>query len=262
MGNEKSALLLWIAVVGACGSGPPLPARYVGAESCAACHAKEWNDWRGSHHDRSMQPAAKSTVQGSFAGETFESAALWARFRRDDAGYVIDTREAGVTRSHRVAYTFGVEPLQQYLIDAGGGRLQAFTFAWDTRRRRWFDLQLGRGPPPGDPFHFGGRYFTWNAMCADCHSTGVRKNYDPTTDRYATTFAAVNVGCQSCHGPGSRHVEWAMRPAGARPADRGLVGGARPASAAAEIETCAPCHARRSRVAAEPAPGAPLSDNY
>ena len=46
-------------------------------------------------------------------------------------------------------------------------------------------------------------------MCADCHSTNVRKNYDAATDRYATTWSEINVACEACHGPGSRHVAWA-----------------------------------------------------
>ena len=49
----------------------------------------------------------------------------------------------------------------------------------------------------------------WNFMCAECHSTGVRKNYDAANDRFATTFAEISVGCEACHGQGSRHVAWA-----------------------------------------------------
>ena len=46
-------------------------------------------------------------------------------------------------------------------------------------------------------------------MCAECHSTGVRKNYDAANDRFATTFAEISVGCEACHAQGSRHVSWA-----------------------------------------------------
>ena len=46
-------------------------------------------------------------------------------------------------------------------------------------------------------------------MCADCHSTDVRKNYDFATDKFQTRWAEINVGCEACHGPGSRHLEWA-----------------------------------------------------
>ena len=46
-------------------------------------------------------------------------------------------------------------------------------------------------------------------MCAECHSTGVRKTYDAAKDHFATTFAEISVGCEACHGQGSRHVGWA-----------------------------------------------------
>ena len=46
-------------------------------------------------------------------------------------------------------------------------------------------------------------------MCAECHSTGVHKNYDAANDRFATTWAEISVGCEACHGQGSRHVGWA-----------------------------------------------------
>jgi hypothetical protein len=39
-------------------------------------------------------------------------------------------------------------------------------------------------------------------MCAECHSTGVRKNYDLNTGRFFTAYAEFNVGCEACHGAG------------------------------------------------------------
>src|SRR5207253_22605 len=51
----------------------------------------------------------------------------------------------------------------------------------------------------------------WNFMCAECHSTGVRKNYDATADRFATTWAEISVGCEACHGQGSAHLDWVRK---------------------------------------------------
>ena len=53
-------------------------------------------------------------------------------------------------------------------------------------------------------------------MCSECHSTGVRKRYDPEHDTYQTTWSEISVGCEACHGPGSLHVEWAKAPPMAR----------------------------------------------
>ena len=127
-------------------------------------------------------------------------------------------------------------------------------------------------------------------MCAECHSTGVRKNYDAATDRFATTWAEISVGCEACHGQGSRHVAWAK----ARQElvavrqdsdpDKGLLvrfderagvdlgatirrpatpqRSAAPASLRKEVETCGLCHARRGQISEDWVPGRPLSDTH
>ena len=44
------------------------------------------------------------------------------------------TGPEGETETHRIDYTFGWEPLQQYLIDIGQGKMQALHIAWDTQK--------------------------------------------------------------------------------------------------------------------------------
>jgi cytochrome c554/c'-like protein len=61
----------------------------------------------------------------------------------------------------------------------------------------------------GDSLHWTGRDQTWNYQCASCHSTDLKKNYDLAADTYATSWSDVNVACEACHGPGSRHIAWA-----------------------------------------------------
>ncbi|MEO7736405.1 MAG: tetratricopeptide repeat protein [Kofleriaceae bacterium] len=203
----------------ACGTAP---AAYVAPARCASCHPDEAARWRGSHHDRAMEVAGPDTVLGDFRA----TAAAGGSRARDGDGYQLD--------GHRVSYTFGVEPLQQYLVDAPGGRLEASALAWDTARGAWFRVT------PEDLPH---RYRTWNTMCADCHSTAVDKGYDADTERFTTRFADVDVGCQACHGPGSRHAADPTQPVTAR----------------GDAEACAPCHARRATIAQR---GATLLDRY
>lgn len=59
-------------------------------------------------------------------------------------------------------------------------------------------------------------------MCAECHSTGVRKDYDAAHDRFATSFAEISVGCEACHGAGSRHIQWARNGRRGDVPDKGL----------------------------------------
>jgi hypothetical protein len=182
-----------------------------------------------------MAPATADSVAGRFDGATVDG----TRLRRDGDAYVLDVTGGEAPGSYRVRYTFGVEPLQQYLVELPGGRLQAAALAWDTANRTWFRVQSSELP-------WTSRYHTWNTMCADCHSTAVDKGYDPEHDRFATTVREVAVGCQACHGPGSRH---AADPRQALEVSRGTDG-------------CAACHARRTAITATATPGAPLLDQF
>ena len=129
----------------------------------------------------------------------------------------------------------------------------------------------------------------WNFMCAECHSTGLRKNYDAKADRFATTWAEISVGCEACHGQGSRHTAWAHDqqswwPFGKREdPSKGLLvrfderhdvawpidpqtGTARrsaaPATLRKEVETCGLCHARRAGFHEDWMPGQWLSQTH
>jgi predicted CXXCH cytochrome family protein len=216
-----------------------------------------------------MAVAGETTVLGDFGDVIFEHRGVKSRFFRKDGEYFVNTQgHDGEWRDFRVVYTFGVEPLQQYLLELPRGRLQSFTVAWDTRPKedggqRWFSLDPDEKITPEDPLHWSGSLYNWNSRCASCHSTGLRKRYEAQTDSYETTWNDVDVSCQACHGPGEAHVAWARDPAqkSAEKKHRGLrVSFAGPAKA--EIEVCAPCHSRRHAISEAGDAGAPLLDHY
>jgi cytochrome c553 len=159
-------------------------ATYVGSERCASCHPDETARWRPSNHARAMQAATEQTVLGDFNGTTLEHRGkTWRFFRKGDKFVVSAEGPDGAMHDYEVAYTFGVAPLQQYLVPFPGGRLQALSAGWDVKEKRWFHVNP-RGPAaPGDWLHWTRAGQNWNGMCADCHSTNVRKNYDPTAIR-------------------------------------------------------------------------------
>jgi predicted CXXCH cytochrome family protein len=257
---------------------PVLPARtasYVGSPTCAECHTHEAAAWRPSQHANAMASATAATVLGHDSafferGETFRIKAIGP----DDR-----------TSEFPVAYTFGVFPLQQYLIPLSGGRLQAYRWAWDARPagaggQRWFDLYPGESLEPGDPLHWTGSRQNWNFMCADCHATNLRKGYDPETRAFRTTWSELGAGCESCHGPGSAHVAAARAgTAGPSPgltarlderrgvrwsidAATGQPARSQPRLSDREIEVCARCHSRRSQMTDDLQAGDPLEDAF
>ena len=266
----------------------PEPAAYVGVEVCARCHQGETDLWRGSHHDLAMQEAREDTVLGSFNGTVFEHEGVTTKFFRRDGKFLVETEgPGGGSGEFEVAYVFGVEPLQQYLLALPRGRLQALTVAWDTRPKaesgqRWFHLYPDEVIAPDDPLHWTGRLQNWNLMCAECHSTALEKGYDFESDTYETTWSEIDVSCEACHGPGSRHALWGESEKAKRGADSGLVvdlsdrDGAvwvmdmttglskrePPRQGRTEVETCARCHSRRSSQQADYVHGEPILDTH
>ncbi|HUL60493.1 MAG TPA: tetratricopeptide repeat protein [Anaeromyxobacteraceae bacterium] len=246
-------------------SAPPGEPQFVGSERCKACHQKAYDAWKGSHHAKAMQAARDDTVLGDFGGATFlHRGKTWRFFRQGERFMVHAEGPDGALRDYEVAYTFGLEPLQQYLVVFPGGRLQCLSAAWDTRARRWFYVNPGPDAPPGDWLHWTRPGQSWNAMCADCHSTAVRKRYDPEKDAYRTTWSEIMVGCEACHGPGSRHAAWAAQPAmGRAPVENAALVTRTSRLAGPElVALCAPCHARRSQFADQGVPGGELLDRY
>jgi Tfp pilus assembly protein PilF len=272
-------------------------AGFIGGQVCAECHKAQADLWRGSHHALAMQKATEATVLGDFNGATLEHSGAVTTFAHSDGEFRVNTDGPdGALHDYEIAYTFGVYPLQQYLIAVPGGRLQALGVAWDSRPKeqggqRWFHLYPDRKLPAGDRLHWTGRDQTWNYQCADCHSTDLKKNYDLTTDTYATSWVDVDVSCETCHGPGSRHIVWARSYTGPsvnaatpgrleadhmgltnwlKPVDHGHwemnreTGIARRTEplVSAELDICAACHSRRRMIAKSAAPRAPFLDSY
>lgn len=236
---------------------------------CLRCHRQQAGRWAGSHHALAMAVASEDSVLGDFNDQTFTHQGVSSRFFRRAGQYFVNTEgRDGQRQDFEVSYTFGVQPLQQYLVAFPDGRLQALTVAWDSRTReqggqRWFQLQPDTVAPPGDPLHWTGRMYNWNTRCAECHSTNLKKNYDPQTDSYETTWSEVNVSCQSCHGPGAAHVEWAQNGSDAQAEpDYSLVNAAIREHPQALVDSCARCHSRRHPISPDDAHGRALLDDF
>ncbi len=268
-------LLVCVGLVGAAAAGwwffapphavAPEDAHYVGRATCARCHAGEEKLWRGSHHDRAMDPATADTVLGDFDDARFEHDGVVTTFRRDGDKFVVRTLGPdGELHDYDVRWVFGFTPLEQDLVELENGHVQCLRQAWDADENRWFDLYPDEHIPPHDELFWAGRAQNWNWMCADCHSTGLRRNYDAKTDTYATTFEEIDVSCEACHGPGSAHVAWAESgPIGRHSvAGQGLVVRLSPQDPRPELESCAPCHSRRGILTEERIPGQPFDDGY
>ncbi len=213
---------LLLAAVSACQQAPPggePSPGFVGSGACATCHESEFDRWQASHHALAMQPATEAAVLGDFDNSRFVYFDETIEFTHQNGAFSVSALDSnGERQNWTVSHAFGIEPLQQYLVETSDGRKQALPVAWDTRPatmggQRWFHLYADEYVGPADPLHWTGPYQNWNFMCAECHSTNLVTGYDYESDRFDTSFAEVSVGCEACHGPGSAHIAQADRDA-------------------------------------------------
>lgn len=179
---------------------------YVGSESCKSCHEVEYADWTGSHHDKAMMIADAASVLADF-NTSFTSQGVTSRFYMKEGKHFVHTEGAdGIYNDFEILYTFGIEPLQQYIVEFPRGKFQCLRTAWDTEKKVWFDLYPDMKLVHDEWIHWTKGGLNWNIMCSDCHSTLVKKNYNPVKDSYKTSYSIINVSCEACHGPGKEHV--------------------------------------------------------
>ena len=237
---------------------------YVGDQSCKKCHSTEYGEWKQSHHYMSMLPPNDSTVKGDFNNITFTADGVSSRFYKKGKKFYIYTEgDDGKNHEFEVKYIFGFTPLQQYLVQFPEGRLQVPRLSWDVNKKKWFNQYAGQKIPSHDWLHWTGNAQNWNTMCATCHSTNLRKNYDVKTDTYKTSYAVINVSCESCHGAGKQHIDFIN--GDYKSGER--VGGsfmklAKNSKQIEEINTCAPCHARISEINGSHIESKEILDNY
>jgi predicted CXXCH cytochrome family protein len=251
---------------------------YSGRESCRECHEKEYDLFTGSDHDQAMDVATEETVLGDFNNATFTHLGVTSEFYKQKGGFFVKTEGPdGELEEYEVKYTFGIRPLQQYLVEFPGGAMQCLPLCWDTRSseeggQRWFHIYDEERIPPEDMLFWTRISQNWNYMCAECHSTNLRKSFDPVTETYQTTWSEIDVSCEACHGPGSRHIKWAEQvELGAQPdalpnlglvirlkdtdnaswvfeSDSNTAKRSVPRNSNTLVNMCVRCHARRSTI--------------
>ena len=222
------------------------------------------------------------SVLGDFSGATFDYHGVTSRFFRKDGKFFVETDGPdGKLATFEIKYTFGVDPLQQYLIEFPDGRIQALSIAWDSRPKdkggqRWFHLYPERGHPPrrraaldqAEPeleFHVRRMPFDRRAQELRCGDRSLRNHLerdqrrlrDLSRNRIATMSrgrATSRAGGRSASAKtaprasrfASTNAQTSPGRQTRRPASRSAVFA--PALLRTEVETCGFCHARRRRI--------------
>jgi len=234
-------------------------AGYAGSESCRECHAEEFTKWQHSHHGLAERKPSPELDGAAFTpAKTFTHGSQTSEARQDGAHYVMETPGFENRRGPwTVERVIGHDPLRQFMVAGTGGRLHALENAWDPHKNEWFNIYGQEDRKPGEWGHWTGRGMVWNQMCASCHNTRLRKNYDAASDSYRTSMVEMSVGCEACHGPSKDHVTWQQSHRG-QPGDPTL----KKLSRDQYLDTCGQCHARRSELTGDFVPGDSFWDHH
>lgn len=224
---------------------------YAGSATCRECHTQIFDQWAGSHHGLAERAPSEALDGTAFEPpRTFTHGTQKTEVRRHDGKFEVQTTgPGGKVAWFTVDRVIGDDPLRQFLVAASGGRWQALEVAFDPKKSEWFDVYGAEDRQPGEWGHWTGRGMTWNSMCASCHNTRVRKNYDPTADTFHTAMAGRTVACESCHGPMKAHVAQPQAPVRRLTRDEML-------------DTCGSCHARRGEITGDFHPGEKFTDHH
>ena len=233
--------------------------QYAGSESCRACHADQFARWKGSNHgmaerkpDAALEDAAFSNAKPFSHGTQSTTPE-----KKGEEFFLTALGFANKISTYKVERVIGHDPLRQFLIASERGRFQVGEACFDPHKNEWFNLYGNEDRKPGEWGHWTGRGMMWNQMCAACHNTRVRKNYDLNKDEYRTTMAELTVSCESCHGPMKAHGDWQVAHPGAKGDPT-----AKQWTKEQHMENCAGCHARRDEVTGDFVPGESFWDHY
>jgi len=181
-------------------------------QQCITCHQQSQHDWQQSDHANAMAIADKTSVLANFDNKQVEHYGQKAFFFLKDERYQVTISYDDKTDTYPIKYAFGHFPLQQYLVETEPGKLQVLPFAWDSRNKaeggqRWYHNYSHEEIRPEDRLHWRQPLQNWNGMCADCHSDGLVRDYNPEKNSFTSQFDNINVGCLSCHGDMSEHAQ-------------------------------------------------------
>ncbi len=188
--------------------------QFVGSEKCQTCHQAEYTSWKGTWHSKMVRTAKDGLLKD--AGEN------WAKDSKGTAGPTKGNISGAAATMEDVVFVVGSHWKQRFLIPnpASGGH-QFLDKQWNSIHKQW------------EPY---GQKNTWEGQCSTCHATGYKVlavNEKNVVTKW--TMSEKNVGCEACHGPGSKH---------AAAGDKREIFNPGKASLAESSKVCGYCHIR------------------
>ncbi|WP_243358501.1 ammonia-forming cytochrome c nitrite reductase subunit c552 [Fundidesulfovibrio terrae] len=204
-------------------------ASFVGSAACKDCHVKEFTQWAASGHANMLRPVKPEIVKADFGGVeiAYEGVEVEDADKnkvkinpkvkaetRDGKFFVtlLDADNPGNAQSYEVVEVLGSLWEQQYYLTVGD-KVFPSPVRWVENDRQWRKAAFAPfwwaadGTPDGRPKkpEEMPTKQTVDYQCNGCHTTAFNAKKDDQ-GKYSFTRLEGGIGCEACHGPGSRHA--------------------------------------------------------
>jgi hypothetical protein len=251
-------------------------AKFVGAESCKACHAKQYDEWRETWHAKMERWPTPEIIVGDFNDRAIQWRNIRIRdkdgkelrispsgiaFRKGDRFYftLLDKDNSANNQTHEVAKVLRGKWDQGYEVRIGNNFIPA-PIRWSVASRDWLiggfrvdewfvvDGTLDGRPRRPEELPLGR---VAEAKCNGCHTTGFEFVKDKATGVWkGVGNGELGIACEKCHGPGSRHLQEAndarSKGLSLRPEATTIVHPLKDLNALQQTELCGQCHGRNT----------------
>ncbi|MBW2175207.1 MAG: hypothetical protein JRF64_11575, partial [Deltaproteobacteria bacterium] len=171
-------------------------ATYVGAAECKKCHEEIYKGWKSTMHPYKFQRISPEAVVGDFRKNNrlkSDNKAI-TMLEKDGEYYITATGPDEKEHTYKVKYLIGEFWKQLYVTEFPNGELHILPAMWIVETQSWQKSKYWSDT-------------IYQYSCSGCHNTGTQINYDKSTDSFKTTWSDLGVACESCHGPGSKHLD-------------------------------------------------------
>ncbi len=247
---------------------------FVGDDACLTCHKQQGAGYEHTGHHLTSQIVTRETVPSPLlhgsavltivdpASTTAEPGLTFKIEAKKDGFYqtaVTGWGESLESRSERMDIITGSGKRGETYLYWDGDQLFELPVSYWSEGHQWINS-------PGYPNGSADFSRPVNPGCMECHSTFLRAlSADPLTNRYDRASFVPGISCETCHGPGARHV--AAQKSAVSPGDKSaFVLNPATLSRDRQVDLCALCHNGIQREALAPAfsyvPGEPLANYF
>ena len=252
---------------------------FVGSDSCMLCHIEQFTLWRNSTHGRAGGDPGKVKIVAHFDDRPlhFKDATVIPSITKD-GDYIFTLKQEGLP--DQIVTVDGVVGgghmegggTQCFFTKFPDGTLRFVPFDYNRTDDIWFvQLKDGRWVPITREVSIN-NLFNWPlysvlgttdrfSSCQNCHGSQILVEYDSQTGKYITRYTTLEINCESCHGPGRRHIDLIRSADLDTLNDIGIVH-LTTVSKDESLDKCFECHAEKAALTNDFLSGKPIETHF